>query len=231
MEKQFETANNQILPSSAKTFLVADEASFVLHTDAAQSLFLGRWNDKPWKNGRLGLVQFAGLMTRIWKAYYRQDDPYAHLYIIKTYEAITATQEKFINYEKTLQHQLDNIRGFSFSLYRHPSPEKLAIRFATRFGYWGAVLVENMDYVNRLLFTFNKRGLTPELDLTTKQLLREVNDVFNIPTHWRPNELTRKDFFENNQKAQEAKKLFGNIPSEVLNKEITLKFLPEPRIL
>lgn len=229
MQTQTETTMSQTeLPVSNKTHMIADEASFVLHTQAAQAIFLGRWEKEAWGKNRMGLVQFASLMTRMFKAYHH-DDPYAHLYIIKAYEGIMDAQEKFKNYELTLQQQIANLRGFNFSLYRNPSPEKLSLRFATVFGYLGAVLVENLDYVNRQLFTFNRRGLTPELGLTTSLLMREVQATFKIPTHWYPTGVMRKDIIENNELAQKAHALLGDIPSQVLNKEIKLRFLQEPR--
>lgn len=228
MEIQTEVSTTQSDQVNSKNFLVADVASFVLHTEAAQAIFLGRWEKNAIGKSHMGLIQFGSLMTRIWKAY-NEDDPYAHLYIIKTYDAIVTAQEKFKNYEITLQKQIENLRGFTFSLYRNPDPIIKSLRFGTIFGYLGAVLVENMDYVNRQLYTFNRRGLIPEIDLTTGQLMREVQTAFKTSKGWRPTGVTRKDIRENNTKAQEAYKKLGDIPPEVLNREIKLRFLREPR--
>ena len=199
------------------------EFLLTLHTKVGLLLFNGNW-----RFGRMGLVQFASLTTILWRAF-KEDDPYAELYLLKIYEAIEETKKKLKDYELLFQNQLKNLRGFEIDIFKNPAPLKQPLRFGTPFSYMAAMLIEQVDYVNRQLFTLNRMGLIPEENLVTNDLIREIQKVFRLPRAWRYTGVTRKDIIEKNQKAQQAQELLGEIPTTVLNNEITFRFLPKPK--
>jgi integrating conjugative element protein (TIGR03761 family) len=209
--------------ATKKVFLVA-RFQLILHTKVAQVLF-----DGEWKSGRMGLLQFAKLMTTLWKSS-KHDDPYAEWYLLKTYESLQNARDKLKHYEITLQQQLNNLRGFEVELMTNPTPLKHPLRFVTPFAFMAAMLIEQLDYVNRQLFTLHRMGLLADENLMPAHLMREVQAVFRLPKEWKYTGITRKDILEGNQKAEQAKKLLGDVPLAILNKEIQFAFLPKSKM-
>lgn len=198
-------------------------ASFnlILHTQAAQALFNGKW-----QFGRMGLLQFAKTMSVIWKAF-KQDDPYAEWHLLKTYEAIEESRMKLKVHESNLQQQIDSLRGIEASLFKNDTPLKCPLRFSTPYPFMAAMLIEQVDYVNRQLLTLQRLGLVPKENLLLKDLMREVQSVFRLPRAWRYTGVTRDDILAKNQKAQQVIQLLGEVPTAVLNKEVRFAFLPK----
>jgi len=207
-------------PIPAKVYLVA-EHDFELHTNIAKKLFNGKW-----RFGKMGLIQFATVITNLWRAY-KQDDPYARQYFYKVFESVEEAKNKIKGYEKILQEQMDSLRGFKINLYKSTQPHIEKLKFATPFPSMAAVLIEHVDYVARQIYTLRSIGLIPHEKLTPSKLFNEVQFVFSLPRKWKNTGLTTKDMRENNDKAKEAIRLFGEIPEEILNNEITLAFLPK----
>jgi len=203
-----------------KNFLTAD-FQLVLHTQIAQRLY-----DGDWKYGRMGLLQFASAITILWKSS-KQDDPYAEWYLLKIYDALQEAKNKLKHLELKLTEQLSQLRGFEIGLMSHPAPLKQPLRFASPFAFMAATLIEQVDYINRQLFTLQRLGLMPDEKLLPKDLVREIQMIFQLPRQWKYTGVTRSDIVQNNQKAQKAKKLLGELPSAILNKEIQFAFLPK----
>ncbi len=201
------------------------ESSFqlILHTKIAELLL-----DGDWRFGRMGLTQFASLMTTLWKAA-KEDDPYAELFLLKTHEAIQITKEKLKTYETQLQQQMTELRGIELNLFSITTPNKYPLYFATPFSYMAAMLIEQVDYVNRQLLTLARIGLVPKDQLSVRDLMREIKTLFQLPMQWKYTGVSRKDMLENNQKAKQAIALLGEIPAAVLNQEIEFAFLPKAK--
>jgi len=201
------------------------EQTLLLHTKIAQSLFSGEW-----KHGRLGLLQYAKLIKNLWYAV-KMDDPYAEWFLLKSYDQIENAKEQLQNYEDVFQAQLDNLRGFQVELFRNPHPVLESLQFATPFAYMGAKLVEQFDYVNRQLFTMRRIGVIPKGNLRHIKLIQQVQKTFRIPLNWHSTGVTRKDIVENNDKAEKARKLMGEMPRRILHKDIEFNFLPKLQIM
>lgn len=217
MDVTVETEQGQ---NSDKKFvhLVADN-KLILHTEVARILFYGEW-----KYGRIGLIKFARLMVELWKAY-RADDPYAEQTLIKIYKALADTKLKMKQYEELLHQQLSGIRGFVVDLFHRPEPFFYPVQFATPLSFLAAMLLEQVDYVNRQLYTITRLGLVPYQDLRPGYLMRNVQDIFRLSFEWQYTGVTRKDILEESQKAEQASILFGAVSIEILNK--TLSFHEE----
>ena len=82
-----------------------------LHTKLAINLLNGDWRD-----GHMGLLQFASQMTKLWTAF-KADDPYAEELLIKILDVICDTMDELKEYEIELQRQTNNLRGIKVQLY------------------------------------------------------------------------------------------------------------------
>jgi len=196
----------------------------VLHTHRAQGFFNGSW-----KHGKMGLLQFAKVMSILWQAV-KQDDPYAEWYLLKTYQAIHEAREKLKVIEKLLESSLNQIRGIevSTSLSTHPVAHQL--QFATPFGYMGAYLITDFDFVLRQVLLLEKMGImTSQEDTSIKSLIQIIQEVFSLPRQWKHTGVTRLDIMEKNQKSEDVKVLLGELPESVLSKKIEFAFLPRSR--
>jgi len=216
IEKMTDSFKNK---ETIKTRLVAEDDLLILHTDVAQVLFNGQW-----KAGRLGLVQFAGIVLKIWEAHYA-DDPYADKCLLKISDEIKSIKEKFENYERLLMRQIDNLRGFEINIYYHPNAQKYKLRFATPYPYMASVLVEKVDYLNRLIYTLKRIGIVPDGNLKVVDLMKDVQGVYKISLEWKYTGITRKDIIEKNQLALQVEKQLGVIPPAILDKEVESIFL------
>lgn len=200
------------------------EFSLSLHTNVGLLLFNGGW-----RYGKMGLVQFASRTTVLWRAY-KADDPYAELYILKLYEAIEKTKEELKTYETNLETQMKGLRGFKFEIYKNPKPLEQTLQFATPYAYMGAMLVEQVDYLYRQLYTLQRLGMVPKDDISAKLLIRGIRNMFELTREWQYTGVTRKDILEKNENAQKAQALLGEIPAPILNNEIQFRFLPKLKL-
>jgi integrating conjugative element protein (TIGR03761 family) len=188
------------------------DAKILLHTRLAQSMF-----NYSWQHGKMGLLQFAKLTSTLWKAAH-SDDPYADWILVKTYKALFHAQEKMKLLEEQLAVQLGQLRGITTMPILNASPIPYPLQFSTIFGFMGAALLADADYVLRQILTLKRLGIPVNEDMASiNQVVKHLQDVFSIPRQWRHTGVTRKDMLEHNQKAQEAIVLFGEIPSSILN--------------
>lgn len=220
--KKEQSKQVKAIPEIGTTYLTA-RFTLTLHTQLAHTLLKGNW-----EYGKLGLMQFANHITDMWTAH-KEDDPYAEWYLLKIFEAIQQAKEKLKNHEDHLTQQFNNVRGLEIELYGNPKPLKQPLYFMTPFGFMMAMLIEQVDYVSRQLFTLNRLGLTPEQPLLSVDLMRMVQAIFKLARDWKHTGITRKDVTENNQKAQQVQKRLGEIPPTILNQEIQFQFLPKSK--
>jgi integrating conjugative element protein (TIGR03761 family) len=198
------------------------EIKMTLHTRIAQSLFNGSW-----KHGRMGLLQFAKVMTALWNAY-SEDDPYAELYILKTYQNLMEAREKIKSFESVLNPMLSNLRGIEVTECLSTNPTVHPLTFATPFGFMGAYLIADADYVIRLILTLERLGISiNNEEISIKGITKYIQDVFSTPRGWKRTQITRSDIKLNNEKAKLVKEQLGEVPLSILEKKIDFAFLPK----
>jgi integrating conjugative element protein (TIGR03761 family) len=209
-----------MIESNSKPRLNSAIDQIVIHTHFGRSLFVGSW-----KPGKYGLIQFASLISAIYLAE-KNDDPYATLILLKTYKAISEARRQIKLIEKNCQLMLDGLRGLEISLFSKISPMKFPLRFSNRITYSALPLITDIDYVTRLRLTFNRIGMVLPDDANPKNLYSIAQKVLNVPRGWKLLNIKRSDIVQNNDVAQKARELWGEIPDEILNKEIKFDFLP-----
>ena len=190
-----------------------------LYTRLAQSLF-----NCSWKHGKLGLVQFASIMTKISKAA-REDDPYADWYLLKSYQALFDVREKIQSIELTLAQHLHNLRGVKVTLSSNSQCLHFPLQFSTPYGFMGAYLLADVDYVFRQIATLKRIGIFYPEDITIKKIVHYLQNAFAIPRYWRHTGITRQDVITNTERYQKAKALMGEVPEAVLKNEIEFSLL------
>jgi len=193
-----------------------------LHTIRARALFNGSW-----KHGKMGLLQFAKVMSILWKAA-RQDDPYAEWYLLKVYQALHEAREKLKGMEKQLEPLLNQIRGIEVSTSLSAHPATYPLKFATPFAYMGAYLITEFDFVLRQVLTLEKIGImAPQQDMSIKSMVQLIQTVFALSREWKQTGVKRQDIIDKTPAAEEARLRFGELPESVLNKKIDFAFLPK----
>jgi len=186
----------------------------VLHTKIAQSLFDGSWGYQ-----KMGLMQFSKVVQSLWQSS-KNDDPYADWYLMKTQEQMLALREQLNKTEKHCQEKLAKLRGVEVEIFINPTPTKLPLHFYTPLCYMAAYLLADLDYVTRLVYTLKHLGFILEKDLSPILFIGKLHDLFALPRKWKYTEVRRQDIRENNQKAQYAKSLMGELPLTILDKKI-----------
>lgn len=205
------------------------KADLFLHTVTAQSYF-----DKSWMPGKIGLKQFATITKTIYQAY-KNDDPYAHWVLLKTYQKLY----KAIEHCKLVSQQLDeyfkSLRGVKPRLDKNDAQWARPLSFTVFCPYLGAELLAHVDYVLMQLNAIRQFGILQKGEPVTKKTMIDLlQQVFSFPCKWRHSGITRQDVRDNNQKALHAKELLqelrlecGELPEEVLDKKIEFSFLPK----
>jgi len=217
---------NETLPTTPrladKTY-PSSEISLVLHNPIAQSLVQGSWGYK-----RMGLLQFAKLMQSLWQAA-KEDDPYAEWYLMRTYEQITLLKEEVKNAEIMCQKKFDQLRGLEVQVVDNIKPVKFPLKFSTPFGYMAAYLIADLDYFFRQTNILKQLGILIEEHYKPAYFVQKTYVLFAHSRRWQYTGVTRKDIKENNQMAQKARGLMGNIPMPILNNELQFLFLPRTK--
>lgn len=196
------------------TFLQIN-SKIILHTRAAQSMF-----NYTWRFGKMGLLQFAKLTSTIWKAA-NQDDPYADWILYKTYQALLDATEKIKALEVQFSQQLSEIRGIETTPVLNASPVTYPLQFGTFFGFKGAALLADADYVLRQILTLKRLGRHPQDDAASiHHVIKYLQDVFAVPRQWHHTGLKRSHFKDNSQNVQNAIAIMGKVPDFILQKKI-----------
>ena len=171
LEERFVSSNHQSMQGK-----LSAEVKLTLHTKVAQSLFNGSW-----KQGRMGLLQFAKVMNDLWNAT-SADDPYAEWYLLKTYQYLTEASEKIKSFENTLSPILNNLRGIKVNQCISTHPCIYPLTFSTPFGFMGAYLIADVDHLIRLILTIERLGIAfNQPEITIKDIIKLIQDVFSTP--------------------------------------------------
>lgn len=195
------------------------DSKILLHTRLAQSMF-----NYSWQHGKMGLLQFAKLTSNLWKATH-QDDPYADWVLLKTYQALINVREQLQELEKQFSEQLSTIRGIETTPALNITPISYPLKFSNYFGYMGATLLADADYVLRQILTLKRLGKKQDDINLINQVVKYLQDVFAIPRQWHQTGVTRVDIKENTQKAQEVIALLGEVPDSIVQQKIDFNFL------
>jgi integrating conjugative element protein (TIGR03761 family) len=191
-------------------------ATLVIQTRQAQRLVNGRAKRKD-KAGIIGLNHFSRLIGAVWLAA-SQDDPYADWYLVQVLDAIEVARTELVRLHGEVRRQLQSIQGVEIDLARSASPARLALHFATPYGYMGAYLIADYDELVRAILTAQHVGLLSREagEAMIWGSTRQVRRIFTIPVGWKPLAVTREDVRQQNSSAQQAPEIMGHLPDPIL---------------
>lgn len=211
----------EVVPNNELRVPLKAKITLELHCAQAQLLFHGKW-----QHGQRGLTQFAKLMSILWHAA-KEGDPYAEWYLLKTHDEIYSVKEGFKAIEAYLDGRLQQLRGIEIKIYSNEEPLKKELFMVTPFGFLGAQLLVDFDYIIRKALTLKKLGihLKPER-YDNPSMLRALRKLFSFPSRWHRTSITREDVLANNEKAQKAVMLMGELPDAILHHKLDFPFKP-----
>lgn len=204
-----------------QSFYLDGNIHLLLHTKNAQIL----WNGS-WRRSSLGLLQFAHHIKQLWQAV-KESDPYAEWYLMRVYEEMETLKENMQQLEKLCQEKIVQLRGFQVELFQNPNPIRVPLRFSTPFGFMGAHILANFDYLSRQGYTLHRMGLALERSDMPEKFIHKFHNLFTFSLTWKYTGITRQDILEKNLKAQAVEALMGQLPLPILNKEVKFSFLPK----
>lgn len=184
-----------------------------LATRPALRLWQGR-EKTPKRHGILGLPGFSKIVRGIEQAV-REDDPYADFHYHKVEKAINDLTFDLDGELKDIQSYIgENIP----SAMRLPdvgskNPVVVPIRFASRLGFQLVYQLLKVDQIVLKILLANHIGILPNKEKfeTLARVEKRVRSVLHMVFSYRHTAVTRDDMAANNQKAQKARELMGDL--------------------
>ena len=192
------------------------DACLVIQTRQAQRLVYGRQpsGEQP---GIIGLVRFGMLMKRLWVAA-MLDDPYADWFLLQVHEALESGRTEIARLRTETDDLLRSTHGVEIAVAHSLKPVCVPLQFANPYGYMAAYLVGDFDELVCAVLTARHVGLLSR-DAAEQRLQRGerlIRRAFLRPTQWKHCAVDRPDLQQNNQRAQAAHSVMGDLPQEII---------------
>ena len=195
------------------------QAWLTVQTRQAQRLIRGR-NGSEEKPAIVGLVGFADRLRLIWQAA-RNDDPYADWWLIRIHEAIEQAREIVSQSQSEIDKKLAQSPSIEVRVAASLRPYRIPLQFANPYAYQGAHLIGEYDTLVRTLLSGCHVGLLDRA--STEQAVqlggRRIRGVFVLPQGYRFLGIDRASVRRQDEKAQRAQALMGDLPKAVLSGE------------
>ena len=189
-----------------------------LATRPAVRLFQGREKTAK-RHGILGLPGFSKIIRGIEQAV-RDDDPYADYHFHQIEQAIEDLTFDLDSELKDIQAYIDENIPSAMRLpdIGSKDPVVVPVRFASRLGFQLVYQLLKVDQIVLKVLLANHIGLLPNTEKfrTLAGVEKRVLGVFHLVFAYRHIGVTRDDMAANNKKAQDAKKIMGELESGYL---------------
>jgi len=188
-----------------------------IETRQAQRLVYGRAHSDELQ-GIIGLVKFALVMGRIWRAA-EFDDPYADWYLHQIHEALTNAQAEVKQATDQVQERLQSVSGIEISVAHSLKPVQIPLHFPNAYGYMGGYLIADYDTLVRSVLTAVHVALMTrdEGQYLLNNFGRTIRRGFLLPTKWKYSIITRDDIHQSTQRGAMALKAMGELPQAFLD--------------
>lgn len=188
-----------------------------IETRQAQRLVYGRAHSDELQ-GIIGLVKFALVMGRIWRAA-EFDDPYADWYLHQIHEILTNAQVEVKQATDQVQKRLQSVSGIEISVAHSLKPVQIPLHFPNAYGYMGGYLIADYDTLVRSVLTAVHVALMTrdEGKYMLNNYGRIIRRGFLLPTRWKYCVITRDDLHQTTQRGAMAIKAMGELPQEFLD--------------
>jgi integrating conjugative element protein (TIGR03761 family) len=190
-----------------------------LYTRNAQRYLKGR------VEGVLGLSQFAHVLRQLNKAS-AQDNPYADWVLWQIHDQLLQASLHLQRVEKRYQTILKTKRN-PRRLLSAVRPLRIMLRDVPRHAFLLGDMLGDYDHALSTILTAKFTGLTLDKPFETleQKLKQIIEPVLNLPNQWKAIDVTREDVTQNNDKAQQARELMGEVPENVLSKKINSSYV------
>ncbi len=203
------------------------EISLTIQTRHAQRLITGRpkGDDRP---AIMGLTHFASRLRQISDCA-RADDPYADWRLIKIQEELERSDTELKKILAELEIRLTDVDSVEIQVAQSLEPIKIPLQFRSPYAFRGAYLAATFDEVVRATLTIRHVGLmrVSETERLLDKAARLVRRAYSSPSGYKYFGITRKDVSEGNAKAQEAEKMMGPVPEEILTRKRVADYVPD----
>lgn len=184
-----------------------------LATRPALRLWQGR-EKTPKRHGILGLPGFCKIIRGIEQAV-REDDPYADYHYHHIEQAIDDLTFDLDSELRDVQSFIDENIPPAMRLpdIGSKNPVVVPIRFASRLGFQLVYQLLKVDQIVLKVLLANHIGLLPNKEKfeTLARVEKRVRSVLHTVFGYRHTGVTRDDMATNNQKAQKARELMGEL--------------------
>lgn len=184
-----------------------------LATRPALRLWQGREKTQK-QHGILGLPGFCKIVRGVEQAV-REDDPYADYHYHRIEQAIEDLTFDLDSELKDAQTFIDENIPPAMRLpdIGSKNPVVVPIRFASRLGFQFVYQLLKVDQIVLKVLLANHIGLLPNKEKfeTLARVEKRVRGVLHMVFSYRHTGVTRDDMAANNQKAQKAKELMGDL--------------------
>jgi len=187
--------------------LLQSECYLSIHTENARRLMQGTW-----QIGKMGLYQFVHVIA-VLQRHAKLDDPYADWFLLATYEQMKFQHQEFEQLQKQVESKIHSLRDFEISIYTNPTPVRYSIPYS-RLGRLATQLLQQLDYITRLLLTLRSFDLPAPGKIQIFHLKDIMQKIYAIPRRWHKTGVTRVDFEKQTILAKKADALMGNIFTE-----------------
>jgi integrating conjugative element protein (TIGR03761 family) len=207
-----------IAPKKMAPIVATEDIVIELATRPALRLWMGR-DKTDTKHGILGLPGFCSRVRSIEQAI-REDDPYADYHFAKIEEGI-------IHLSEDLDEELKDIKAFIAenvpTAMRLPdvaskNPVVVPVRFASRLGFKLVYQLLKVDQVVLSVLLASHIGLLPNTEKfqALSRVEKRLRSVLHLVYNYRHCGVTRDDMAANNQRAQKAKEVMGELEAGYL---------------
>ena len=193
------------------------KAQIEVQTWQCHRLFYGRKKTES-KESIIGLIRFSSLLKPILVGA-TLDDPYAEMFLQRIDEAMDNATRQIANYNTDITKVLNSASGVSIDVASSIKPMFIDLSFANEYGYRGAYLLADYDSLVRAVLTAKHVGLInkKEGNAVIESAAHNIRSVFTIPSGYKYLAIKRADIHQGLARAEEARKLMGELPEDILN--------------
>ena len=204
------------------TGVLQHNLSLVIGTHIVKDLFIGA---KAGTVGPIGLFKFSQFVKTMVEAS-KHDDPYADQFLIRLDNTISKARTQIRNMKKECLEKQESPKSILIEPPTSKEPITIRLQFNTEYTYMAAFMLAESDELIHLLVREVEVGFSIRHELGRQiNLLRHLNrKVLSLPCRWYKTEVSRADIAIDNERAQMAKRLMGELDKAVLLKQIAPQY-------
>ncbi len=224
-------ASSMVAARSGQVGALRGEAVMTIQTRQAQVLLTGRESTPERPQRVMGLMQFSKYLAQITGAA-KDDDPWADWVMVQVEDKLEAAEAEIAKQQANIQRVLGSNALMDVRVAESLNPLRVTIGFASSHAYWVARVITEYDTLVRSVLTARHVALIdPSMaNLLMDDAAKVIRRVFEATVRYRQTNVNRADVKAGTDLAQQAEKLMGRIPADVLDKSKRAKFAPTTQV-